>query len=142
MRLFIKSIVLLAIAFSLASIPSLFNDFKELTGNAENWIGPDKGTDTLIHFFIIIAAFVYLILQTIPAFFGWILAADSRKAAFGLLLLPGFIGLIVAGAMFGLLYKFDPLWQETWKVSAIIGIPAVIYVIAGQLILQKGSPSE
>ena len=99
MRSALKFILLLAIAFSLAWLPSLYQEFRELTGNADNWIGPDKGTDTLIHFFIAIAAFLYLILQTIPACIGWLLAFDNRKAAFGLLLLPGFIGLIVAGAM-------------------------------------------
>jgi len=139
MRPALKLILILAIGFSLASIPSLYHDYKDLIGQPEKWIGENKGPDTTIHFFVTIAAFLCLILQTIPACIGWVLAFEHRKAAFGLLLLPGFIGLIIAGAIFGLIYKFDPLWHQTWKLSAFIGLPALIYAIAGQLLLRKGS---
>ncbi len=140
MKNFLRIILLLSIIINIFYFVPAFNVFSSITKYPEEWQAGVDMNSTITWFVVITIGYSYLFLQTFLAVMGSIFGFERRKAAYWLLLLPGFIGLILSLIWFILFIKFDIEWPASWQVVAVLAISPLIGYFTGRFIRKRVVP--
>ena len=97
---------------------------------------------TIVWFATITLGYGYLYILSILAIFGLTIGFKSRKAAFRLLVGPGFTGILLAVIWLVLFILFDAEWPASWQVVAIPFVTPTIAYISGRFVRKKVVPRE
>lgn len=130
-------LVIVAIIFSIVMMFSVYPAFMSITSNPEGWMGGVDFNMTIVWFVLLFFGFGFLLIQTILAIFGVLLARKKRRGAFFLFKLPGIIGLIIATiiTVCFVLYVID--WEKQAFILLYLIVPMVIYFIYGNSIRKR-----
>lgn len=140
MKNFLRIILLLSIIINIFYFVPAFNVFSSITKYPEEWQAGVDMNSTITWFVVITIGYSYLFLQTFLAVLGSIFAFKRRKAAYWLLLLPGFIGLTLSLIWFILFIKFDIEWPASWQVVTVLAISPLIGYFTGRYIRKRVVP--
>jgi len=140
MKLFNRVLLILSILASIVYFPAALNIFISITSDPEGWQAGVNMGSTITWFIVITFGYGFLVFQTFLALLGLFFGFRKRKAAFWLLLLPGFVGIILGLIWLGLFMAFDLEWPTSWNVVAILIIPPTITYFVGRFVRKKVLP--
>ncbi len=140
MKNLLKIVLILTIVLNAFYFIPAFNVFTSITQYPEEWQAGIDMNSTITWFVVITVGYGYLFLQTFLALLGLLFGFNRRKAAYWLLLLPGFIGIVLSLIWLALFIKFDVEWPSSWQVVTVLIISPVISYFIGRLIRKKIIP--
>lgn len=140
MKNFLRIILILSIGLNLFYFIPAFDVFTSITQYPEEWQAGVDMNSTITWFIVITIGYGYLFLQTFLALLGLLFGFKRRKAAYWLLLLPGFIGIVLSLIWLVLFIKFDVEWPSSWQVVTVLIISPIISYFVGRLIRKKIIP--
>lgn len=137
MKSFLKIILILAVIINILYFFPAFNVFASITQYPGEWQAGIDTNSTIVWFVVIVMGYGYLYLQSFLALLGLLFGFKSRKAAYWLLLLPGFIGILLAIIWLVLFIMFDAEWPASWQVVSILFISPIVAYFTGRFIRKK-----
>jgi hypothetical protein len=140
MKLINRILLILSITLSIIYLAPALNVFSSITTDPQGWQAGVDTNSTLIWFIVITLGYGFLIFQTFLAILGLFWGFKKRKAAFWLLLLPGFIGMVFGLIWLGLFMAFDAEWPASWPLIAVLIITPTVAYIVGMIIRKNLLP--
>lgn len=140
MKTFLRILLILTIVLNIFYFIPAINVFISITQYPEEWQAGIDMNSTITWFIVITIGYGYLFLQSFLAFLGLLFGFKRRRAAFWLLLLPGFIGIVFSLIWLLLFINFDAEWPSSWRVVTILIISPVIGYFTGRYIRKKIIP--
>ena len=130
----ILGLTLLLTAIYFAPVASVFTS---IVSEPFGWQAGISNESTIVWAAAIVLGYGYLILQNILAVFAMIFIKKSKRAAFWLLVLPGFIGILLGLLWLGLFIAFDAEFPSSLPVNFLLLAPPVTAFIIGRKIRHK-----
>ena len=140
MKYILKILLFLAILITVGYLLPAFNVFTSITQTPAEWQGGISVNSTIVWAITIIIGYSYLMLQSLLGLFGLLFAFKKRRAAFWLLLLPGFLGILLAIIWLVLFILFDAEWPASWQVVAVPFAAPLLAYINGLFVRKKLVP--
>ena len=142
MKIFLRIILILSIGLNFFYFIPAIDVFISITQYPEEWQAGVDMNSTIAWFIVITIGYGYLFLQTFLALLGLLFGFNRRRAAYWLLLLPGFIGIVLSILWLVLFINFDVEWPSSWQVVTVLIISPVISYFVGRLIRKKVIPKN
>ncbi len=132
-----KIALIIAILISLLFIAPALSVFQSISSDPFGWQAGFAINSTILWAATIIIGYGYLLFQTLLAIFGLFFGHKTRRKAFWLLVLPGFIGILLGLMWLGLFIAIDPEWPASWPVPAVLLAPPTTAFIIGRRLRRK-----
>jgi hypothetical protein len=142
MKNLLKILLILSLVLNLLYLLPAYTVFHSISTYPQEWQGGIDMNSTIVWFATITLGYTYLYFLSLLAIFGIIFGFKRRKAAFRLLLLPGFIGIVFAGIWLVLFIMFDAEWPASWQVVAVPFVTPLFAYISGRFVRRKVVPKE
>ncbi len=126
----------ISVLISLIFVAPALSIFQSITSDPMGWQAGVSLNSTIAWFATIVVGYGFLMFQNVLAVFGIIFIKKSRRAAFWLLVLPGFIGIVLGLVSLGLLIAFDAEWPASWPINVVLLAPPITAFVIGRRIRQ------